>query len=686
MPLPHDYPERVYAGVLGKIIGVYLGRPFEGWTYERITRELGEIRYYVNDRLGLPLVLTDDDLSGTFTFLRALEDYGKDVTSEQIGRTWLNYVVEGRTTLWWGGLGNSTEHTAYLRLKSGIPAPASGSAGTNGRVVAEQIGAQIFVDGWGMVCPGDPEGAAELARRAASVSHDGEAVFAAQVIAAMEAHAFVEPDLQRLLDHAVSLIPRDSVIYRLIADVREWHEGESEWRVTREKIAARYGYDRYPGNCHVVPNHALVILALLYGEGDFGRSLTIANTSGWDTDCNSGNVGCILGIRGGLAGIDAEWREPVRDRLYVVSADGGRAITDAAQEAYRIVSLGWMLSGEEPARPKGGARFHFELPGSVQGFLPEDGSSAENVEGHSQDGDRALALRSDTGTARAATATFIPPDALAMPGYALIASPTLYSGQVLRARVGADPRANGDTLCRPFLRAYGGDPLDTLYGPEVALSPGRGEILEWRVPDTGGQPIAQIGVEARSEGGAVRAYLDWLTWDGAPETRLGRPLSGGAAWFRAWVDGADRFEEGADYPYRLVQHQGRGLIIQGTREWRDYTVSATVSVQAARAAGIAARVQGLRRYYALLLCPGVVRLVKALDGEVVLAESELAWEPDAPRELSLQVRGSRIAAWVGGRRLFEVEDADRPLEAGAIAYACEEVTAYFGAANIGSAS
>ena len=44
LSIPTDYEERVYAGVLGKIIGVYLGRPVEGWTYERITEELGEIR------------------------------------------------------------------------------------------------------------------------------------------------------------------------------------------------------------------------------------------------------------------------------------------------------------------------------------------------------------------------------------------------------------------------------------------------------------------------------------------------------------------------------------------------------------------------------------------------------------------------------------------------------------------
>src|SRR5918992_5525133 len=197
MPIPSDYTERVYAGVLGKIIGVYLGRPFEGWEHDRIISELGEIYYYVNDRRDLPLknntlVVTDDDISGTFTFLRALPDYGNslNLTPSQIGQTWLNYIIERRTILWWGGLGNSTEHTAYLRLKDGISAPESGSIALNSKVVAEQIGSQIFIDGWAVVVPGDPELAAVLAGRAASVSHDGEAIYGAQVVAAMEALAF----------------------------------------------------------------------------------------------------------------------------------------------------------------------------------------------------------------------------------------------------------------------------------------------------------------------------------------------------------------------------------------------------------------------------------------------------------------------------------------------------------------
>src|ERR1039458_7740941 len=116
MPIPTDYLERVYAGVLGKIIGVYLGRPFECWSHEAITKEFGEINYYVNKKRNVPLIVSDDDISGTFTFVRALEDYGfrKDLTSAQIGQTWLNYIIENKTILWWGGMGMSTEHTAFL--------------------------------------------------------------------------------------------------------------------------------------------------------------------------------------------------------------------------------------------------------------------------------------------------------------------------------------------------------------------------------------------------------------------------------------------------------------------------------------------------------------------------------------------------------------------------------------------
>ena len=342
-----DYLERVYAGILGKIIGVYLGRPFEGWTYQRILSELGPINYYVNERLGKPLVVTDDDISGTFTFVRALPDFGNNagITAAQIGETWLNYIIENRTILWWGGFGNSTEHTAFLRLKRGEPAPRSGSIALNGKTVAEQIGAQIFIDSWALVAPGNPRLAFDLAGKAASVSHDGEAVWAAQLLAVMESQAFIERDIDGLLELGLSFIPSGCLVARVARDIRTWRAEQRDWTETRARIEEVYGYQKFRGNCHIIPNHAIVLLSLLYSEDDFATALMIANTSGWDTDCNSGNVGCLLGIKNGLAGIDAgpDWRGPVADRLLISSADGGRSVTDAVSESYEIARIGYAL-------------------------------------------------------------------------------------------------------------------------------------------------------------------------------------------------------------------------------------------------------------------------------------------------------------------------------------------------------
>ena len=122
------YREQIYAGVLGKIIGVYLGRPVEGWSYDKIRETFDEVKYYVHENVGVPLIVADDDISGTFAFFRALEDngYDRELPAKAFGDTWLNYIIENRTILWWGGLGRSTEHTAYLNLKNGMDAPESG--------------------------------------------------------------------------------------------------------------------------------------------------------------------------------------------------------------------------------------------------------------------------------------------------------------------------------------------------------------------------------------------------------------------------------------------------------------------------------------------------------------------------------------------------------------------------------
>jgi ADP-ribosylglycohydrolase len=680
--LPADYAERVYAGVLGKSLGVYLGRPFEGWSHERIMSELGEVDYYVHDKVGVPLIVTDDDITGTFTFLRALPDYGNDIgiTAAQIGQTWLNYIVENRAILWWGGLGNSTEHTAFLRLKRGIEAPASGSIELNGQVVAEQIGAQIFIDGWAMVVPGQPELAANLARRAGSVSHDGEALYAAQALAAMESEAFVESDIDKLLDTGLSVIPAGCVIASMIRAIRAWHASEPDWHKARELLDANYGYDIYGGNCHVVPNHGLIVLALLYGGGQWDRSMMIVNTCGWDTDCNSGNLGCLLGLRNGLRGFESEhdWRGPVADRIYLSTAEGGRAITDVAAEAVRIANVGRALAGQVPVHPKRGARFHFDLPGAVQGFEVQRGvAELENLEGHSSTGSRSLAIRPapDAVAVEISTPTFIPPGAISMPGYQLLASPTLYSGQRVRAALSGDEANVGETSCQLFLKIYNGDDeLVTVEGPRAVVRAGEAAELTWPVPDTAGRPIQSVGLTLHGTPSAPgTVYLDFLTWDGEPDVELTRPADGGTMWRRAWVDGFDQLSPRWPEAYRLIQNEGRGLLVQGTEEWRDYEVSATLTPHMAEAFGLAARVQGLRRYYCLLLRrDGIVRLVKSLDGEQVLAEAAVAWELGRAYTLSLEAFGSELRASVDGITVFAVEDVTRPLAGGGIALVCDE--------------
>jgi hypothetical protein len=450
-----------------------------------------------------------------------------------------------------------------------------------------------------------------------------------------------------------------------------------------------YGYDKYGGNCHMVPNHALIIHALLHGDDDFQKSLMIVNTCGWDTDCNAGNVGCILGIKNGLAGIDAgpDWRGPVADRMYLATADGGRAITDALTESYHIVNIGRALAGAAPVAPKHGARFHFSLPGAVQGFTAEATPEAQGVATVAQtpgpDDAGCLAIRYQGVTpgrpARVSTPTFVPARAVAdyfiKRGYALHASPTLYSGQIIRAALHADAGNPGPVQASVYVAVYqADDTLGIVRGPQQTLAPGAACSVDWRAPATNGLPIAAVGVEITHASRADGAlYLDFLTWEGAPDIVLANPGGDGVMWRRAWVNGVDQYDHWWPEAYRLVQNHGRGLLSQGTREWTDYTARATLTLHLAQAAGLAVHVQGMQRYYALLLCAdGTARLIKALDGDTVLAECAFPWRFGAAHAFALTVRGDRIVAAIDGQPLFDVVDTARVLGGGAVALVVEE--------------
>lgn len=645
-----NYEKTVYAGILGKMIGVYAGRPVEGWTYDHIRERFDQIKTYVNDQVGMPLHVPDDDLSGTFAFLRCLEDFGPEAQAADFGETWLNYLIENRTVFWWGGMGRSTEHTAYLRLKAGISAPQSGSIATNGAAIAEQIGALIFIDGYAMICPNDPVRAMAYARQAASVSHDGLAVELACFWCALESLAFAERNLDTLLDRALAF-PWSERLHRLVDDVRAYCRQEQDWRVVRDWLDEAYGYHLYPGNCHVVPNFALMLASVLLGGDSFSKALEIVISSGWDTDCNAGNICCFNAIRLGLEALDSHWRDPCHDRFYVISSLGCRCTADAATETARILAIHNRIYGMPQAKRQ--MRYSFHLPGSTQGF-----SHCPVVEGN-----ETPARNVNAGDAAQNGLILMPHTALSVPvfyetkdrygGYELIGSPTLYETQTVVCCLSCDDTAS----VRPYVVTCQGvkrGPVWTVSGTF------RGT---WTVPDLGGMPVERFGVERLDEDAASRVLLTGVDWQGAPKRLciagcLRREEDGSALRpFDAFTSSARQFQVDKVHTFCISHPAADGVADLGCEDWRDYRVSARVIPSLSTRCGLLARTHGHRKYYAAVLEDQHWLRLIARDGdkETVLASAPFDHPWDQPLTLSLECSGTHLRATADGC-VLEAED------------------------------
>lgn len=141
--------------------------------------------------------------------------------------------------------------------------------------------------------------------------------------------AFEDTDITAILGKGLSSLPEESRYARVVREVMAFHTAHpDDWEECFRYIKGHHGYDKYPGNCHIIPNIAVMILALLYGNGNFSDTLNIYNRCGWDTDCNVGNVATIMGVRGGPAAIGDEWRRPVDDFLACSSVVGSLNIQD----------------------------------------------------------------------------------------------------------------------------------------------------------------------------------------------------------------------------------------------------------------------------------------------------------------------------------------------------------------------
>lgn len=668
--------EKIYAGILGKIIGVYHGRPVEGWSYERIMETFGEIEYFVNGKMKLPIMLPDDDISGTFGFFRALEDHGypQSLAPQMVGLTWLNYIIEEKTILWWGGLGRSTEHTAFLHLKSGIKAPLTGSHQMNGPWIPAQIGAQIFMDAFAMANPGDPDRAAQMVRAAASVSHDGIALDAAVLLGTMEAMAFSERNVDTLLDRGLRYVS-DRHLLDVVAKIRNQCAKTDDWHEVRAWIAAHHGYAHYDGPCHMIPNHAIVLMALLMGKDDFARSLSIATTAGWDTDCNAGNVGCLNAIRLGLSALDKgpDLRGPVSDFMYVVTSDGAAGITDAVQQARSVIAAAEALKGHPAPAPL--PKFGFDFLGSTQGFAlcpRHEGRQAALLLSNQGDGLEVQVQGLAPGvTASISTPVFVEPFA-AQSSFAMVASPTLYSGQTVHAAldlpIGVRARLYALIYDRDdVVQRLNGDWSD---GPDLA----------WTVPDTNGLPLYRLGIEfacaTRFDGVAKVRSVDW---SGAPSSYEIRGMLIKSIWnltpfwTRAWVSSARHFAPDFKYTICISHPFDNGVVTTGSRDWDNYSVESGIDYSINDGGGLVVRSRGHRRYYAGMLKGSEALIIKRFDDETkVLSRLPVTGSATGMRRLKLEVLGNELAFFVDG--VFAGSARDDALQCGAAGFIVERGT------------
>ncbi|WP_240796574.1 ADP-ribosylglycohydrolase family protein [Streptomyces sp. RFCAC02] len=323
---------RLHAGWLGRAVGCVLGKPVEKLPLEGI-RAIGRAtgnwppRTWFTAR-GLPADVAaahpwnrrsratslaetidgapeDDDLNYPLLGLLVLRRHGRDFTTADVARLWLDVLPAGRTF--------TAERVAYRNLLSGLEPPLTACHRNPFR---EWIGAVIRADVYGWTNPGDPATAAALAHRDARLTHTANGVYGAMFAAAMVARAAAgDGDVHACLRTGLSVVPPAS---RLAAAVRFGVRVAREGRgggfdPVVDRLHARYGDHHW---VHVLPNAALLTAALTHADGDFSGSVCRAVAGGWDTDSNGATAGSVAGLLAGSPeALGAHWTAPLKNRL-----------------------------------------------------------------------------------------------------------------------------------------------------------------------------------------------------------------------------------------------------------------------------------------------------------------------------------------------------------------------------------
>ena len=667
--IPNDYLEKVYAGFLGMNMGIRLGAPVEPsfWTCEKIKEVYGNITGYVKDYKNFA---ADDDVNGPVFFLRALYDDAKDrdLQAEDVGRAWLNYSREGIGMFWWGGYGVSTEHTVYLNLKNGFKVPLSGSERVNGKILSQQIGGQIFIDTWGLVWPGNIEKAAEYAQKAASVSHDGNGIYGARFIATCISKAFSTENVMEIIEAGLSNIPINSEYSKVTKDVIQFYkENPLDFTLCQKHLEKNWGYDKYLGSCHIIPNAGVCVLSLLYGEGDLARTIEIATMCGWDTDCNAGNVGTIMGVAQGMKGLKDNYRKPINDFIATSSISGYLNILDVPTYAKELALLGYRLAKEEaPQKLKdsiklGEIYFDFEVAGSTHGFRLSDNNKFLLKHSHEigYESEGSLEVIFDSIAYGQCSKVYYKPfyrradfdDERYKPTF----TPQVYPGQRVSMSVYLNQWQGREVVITPYVR-------NTFTKEDIKLSVEVLKNKQWQkiefiVPDTDGSMIDEVGIMVESFSPGTDSALGSIFID---EFKVGGKSKYTIDFAKqsfefqcvtpfAHNHGAWSIEDGTMRCMSISQCEA----YTGNYYTKDISLKATVKPINGLSHNIAFRVQGAERgYHAGFNGKNKVALIINDFGFKPLVVAQYKWKYNIEYDFQVLVKGDKIYFYINGEELI----------------------------------
>lgn len=305
--------DKIKGGWAGQTLGVTYGGPTEFRYRSRIIPDSIEIPWPVSgyckswfeskQKAGLY-----DDIYMDLTFVDVIEKYGIDAPIDSFALAF----ARAPYPLW------HANQAARYNILNGIMPPESGYWKFNPH--ADDIDFQIESDFAGLMSPGMPVAASEITDRIGHIMNYGDGWYGGVYVAAMYSLAFLTDDIDLIVREALKMLPQESNFHKFMSDVINWSELHTDWKLTWEEIEKKYGDDKTcpqgyddPFNIEATMNCAYILVGLLYGDGDMGKTVDISTRCGADSDCNPSNAAGILGTAIGYSKIPDYWLNNVKE-------------------------------------------------------------------------------------------------------------------------------------------------------------------------------------------------------------------------------------------------------------------------------------------------------------------------------------------------------------------------------------